>query len=329
MYATSCIIEIYRKAGRICKKNNSAIKFIFLFSGLFYSFMYVSAQDSINHAPILPARQIKVVTIIDFFTTFAGIHFINGQTSNEKNSLYLYYNLTINNKVNAGKFMMANYYFTEFGIKKYIDSITSISEDQYNFKNSLSYRFGKSRFALNIGTNSKSQYFRHVDYKKDSNGVIVSYLFSSYLSPGYHNFSAGLKYDVSEHCTFELGLVNGRKTRIKNQFIFESREANKLYGLDKGEVTKMEFGLNLVFTVPSHEILKNLYLENFSQFNVNKSDVRLLKDYKADINNAFHYKFLKHFRLTLRTKFLYDINVNQKPKVINSFTIGFYLNNTF
>lgn len=91
----------------------------------------------------------------------------------------------------------------------------------------------------------------------------------------------------------------------------------------------MEFGLNLILTIPSHEIVKNLYFENFSQFNVNRSDIKFLKYYKADINNAFHFKLLKHFRLTLRTKFLYDINANPKPMLVNSFTIGFYLNNTF
>ncbi len=304
-------------------------KHLLLYLILSHSFSNVSGQDSTNRALVIPERQIKAVTIIDFYTTFASIQFINGQTSNEKNSLYLYYNLTINNKVSAGKFMMSNYYFTEFGFKKFVDSISSISEDQYNFKNNLSYRFGKSRFAFNIVTNSKSQYFKHKDYKADSTGVMVPFLYTSYLSPGYNNLSAGIKYDAGDYCTIELGLVNGRKTRIKNQAIFETREAKKLYGLEKGEVTKMEFGLNLVFTVPSHEILKNLYLENFSQFNVNRSDIKFLKYYKADINNAFHFKLLKHFRLTLRTKFLYDINVNPKPKVINSFTIGFYLNNTF
>lgn len=304
-------------------------KYVFLYLVLSHSFSNVYGQDSTNRALVIPARQIKTITIIDFYTTFASIQFTNGQTSNEKNSLYLYYNLTINNKVSAGKFMMSNYYFTEFGFKKFADSISSISEDQYNFKNNLSYRFGKSRFAINIVTNSKSQYFKHKDYKADSTGVMVPYLYTSYLSPGYNNLSAGIKYDAGDYCAIELGLVNGRKTRIKNQAIFESREAKKLYGLEKGEVTKMEFGLNLVFTVPSHEILKNLYLENFSQFGVNRSDIKFLKYYKADINNAFHFKLLKHFRLTLRTKFLYDINVNPKPKVINSFTIGFYLNNTF
>lgn len=320
---------IYRKAGIKTRSSSRQFHQVFLILLLITPSIFVSGQDSISHATNLPPRQIKTVTIIDFFTTFAGINFINGQNTDERNSVYLYYNITINNKVKAGNFMMAYYYFTEFGFKKYFDSISSISEDQYNFKNTLSYRFGKSRYALNIGTNAKSQYFRHKDYKPDSTGSMEPYLFTSYLSPGYNNYSAGIKYEAGEHCTIELGLVNGRKTRMKNQSIFENRKATKLYGMNKGEVTKMEFGLNLVFTVPSHEIVKNLYFENFSQFNVNKTDIKLLKYYKADINNAFHYKFLKHFRFTLRTKCLYDMNINPKPKVINSFTLGFYLNNSF
>jgi hypothetical protein len=329
MYVISCLMLTYKKVGIKNKSKIGYIKNTLLFLIFFQLSIFVSGQDSINDASYLPPRQVKIVTVIDFYTTFAGIQFINGQTSNEKNSLYLYYNLIITNKVNAGKFMMTNYYFTEFGFKKFIDSITTISEDQYNFKNNLSYRFGKSRFAFNIVTNSKSQYFRHKDYKADSSGVMVPYLYTSFLSPGYNNLSAGIKYDAGDYYTIEFGLVNGRKTRIKNQAIFESRSANKLYGLEKGEVKKMEFGLNLILTIPSHEIAKNLYFENFSQFNVNRSDIKSLKYYKADINNAFHFKFLKHFRLTLRTKFLYDINANPKPMLVNSFTIGFYLNNTF
>lgn len=329
MCAISCLTWICNKIGTGIKDVGWQFQKIILVLFVVQPTICIFGQDSLAPLHTPSQRQVKMVTVIDFYTTFAGIHFVNGQTSSEKNSLYIYYNLTINNKVNAGKFVMANYYFTEFGFKKFIDSISSISEDQYNFKNTLSYRFGKSRFALNIGTNSKSQYFRHKDYKADSTGEMVPYLYSSYLSPGYNNLSAGIKYDAGDYCIIELGLVNGRKTRIKNQSLFESREATKLYGLAKGEVTKMEFGLNLVFTIPSHEIFKNLYLENFSQFNVNRADIKLLKYYKADINNAFHYKLLKHFRLSLRTKLLYDINVNPKPKVINSFTIGFYLNNTF
>jgi len=319
---------IYRKVGPKIKFTVNHLHTSILFLLFIQPFAFVCGQDSTCvSAP--PLRQIKTTTIIDFFTTFAGISFINGQTSDERNSLYLYYNLTVNNKVKYNNFIMTNYYFTEFGIKKYVDSITSISEDQYNFKNAVSYRFGKSKFLFNLSTNAKSQYFVHYDYRTDSTGNIVRYTYTDYRSPGYKNYSCGIKYELNEHCFFEFGLVNGRKTMIRNQNIFTSREANQLYGLKKGTSQKTEFGLNLVITVLSHEIVKNLYVENFSQFNVNKTDLRQLMYYKADINNAFHYKFLKHFRATLRTKILYDFNINSKPKLINSLTLGFYLNNVF
>ncbi|MGV8964272.1 MAG: hypothetical protein ACOH2V_12960 [Candidatus Saccharimonadaceae bacterium] len=286
-------------------------------------------QDTCSQSPATIERQITAVTIVDFFTTFTGVKYINGQTAAERNNLYFYYNLTINNKIKYGKFVMINYYFTELGIRDYKDSITCLPDDQYNFKNSVSFQFGKSKFALNISTNSKSQYFRHYDYKEDSTLRLVKYLYTAYLSPGYQNLSGGLKYEVNENLILEFGLVNGKKTKIKNQQIFTDREASQLYGLKKGTTKKTELGLNLVITIPPHEIFKNLYMENFSQFNVNKTDFKQLKYYRADINNAFHYIFLKHFRLTLRTLCLYDYAIYAKPKLVNNLSIGFYLNNTF
>lgn len=286
-------------------------------------------QDSCSQAPARAVKQITVVTMIDFFTTFTGISYINGLTSNEKNNLYLYYNLTINNKVKSGKFSMTNYYFTEFGLRDYADSVTSISEDQYCFKNSVSFQFWKSKFALNISANSKSQYFRHYEYKEDSAGNQIKYLYTAYLSPGYKNYSGGIKYDVNDSFTIEFGIVNGKMTKIKTQQIFDSRETDKLYGLEKGTTKKSEFGMNLILTATPNEILKNLYFENFSQFNINKSDISHLRYLKADINNAFHYVFLKHFRVTLRTICQYDLTISPRMKVINNLSIGFYLNNKF
>lgn len=292
-------------------------------------FASVSGQDTIKADTAQTLRQIKTTTNIDFFTTFAEISFINGQSRDEQGSFYLYYNLTINNQIKYNSFTISNYYFTELGIKNYFDSITSFSEDQYNFKNALSYKFGDSKFMLNLSTNAKSQYFKHYDYRTDSTGNLIRYTYTDYRTPGYINYSCGIKYEINENYHLEFGLINGRKTVIRNQSIFESRETNLLYGLEKGISQKTDFGLNLVITIITYEISKNLYFENFSQFNVNRTDIRQLKNYKADINNAFHLKFLKHFRLTLRTKFLYDINISDKPKLINSFTLGFYISNAF
>lgn len=317
--------KVYLKY-RYTVKQLRAITFILL---LIQPYTFVLGQDSIKEDPVKISRQIKTITNIDFFTTFSGISFVNGQSLDEQGSLYLYYNLTINNQVKYNSFALNSYYFTELGIKNYFDSLTSFSEDQYNFKNGISYKFGKSKFMLNISTNAKSQYFKHYDYKKDSTGNLIRYTFTDYRTPGYINYSFGIKYEINENYFLEFGLVNGRKTVIRNQNIFESREVNQLYGLERGMFQKTEYGLNLVITIITHEISKSLYFENFSQFNVNRKDINKLMNYKADINNAFHFKFLKHFRLTVRTKILYDINISDKPKIINSLTLGFYVSNTF
>lgn len=317
--------KVYLKY-RYTVKQLRAITFIFL---LIQPYTFVLGQDSIKEDPLKTSKQIKTITNIDFFTTFAGISFINGQSADEQGSFYLYYNLTINNQVKYNLFALNSYYFTELGIKIYFDSITSFSEDQYNFKNAISYKFGKSKFMLNISTNAKSQYFKHYDYKADSMGNLNRYIYTDYRTPGYINYSFGIKYEINENYFLEFGLINGRKTLIRNQTIFESREASQLYGLERGMHQKIEFGLNLVITIITHEISKSLYFENFSQFNVNKRDISQIIDYKADINNAFHFIFLKHFRLTVRTKILYDINISDKPKIINSLTLGFYVSNKF
>jgi len=330
MYVISCSMWICKIAGSQKNDNTRLFENILMALIVLLPSVCTCAQDTTNnYVPPLVKNQVTSVAVIDFFTTFSGINVINGETSNEFNNIYLYYNFSVNNKLKSGKFVMLTYYFTECGMRKYFDSITSISDDQYNFKNSISYRIRKSRFTFNLSISSKSQYFNHYDYKEDSLGKMERYLFTSYLSPGYSNFSGGLKYEFNDNCAIELGLVNGRNTKIRNQALFDSRGVNKLYGLDKGLSKKMEFGFNLIVSVPTHRIFKNFYVENFSQFNINRDKILDYKDYKVDINNAFHYKLFKSFRLSLRTKLIYDININTKPKIINYFTVGFYLNNMF
>ena len=329
MFAISFSMWTYRKAGILI---NKAILITVIYSLLLLTLVlpsYAGNQDTLSHKAGSNRKLISSVAVIDFFATFAGINIINEESNYERNSLTLYYNFSVNNKLSSGKFVMLNYYFTELGIKKYIDSISSISEDQYNFKNSISYRIRKSRFAFNLCINSKSQYFNHYNYRNDSLGNWQRYLYTSYRSPGYTNFSGGLKYEFRNNATLELGLVNGRRTRIRKQELFEIRGENQLYGITKGSSSKIALGFNLVFCLPSQQIVRNLYLEDFSQINVDKDNLSELENYVFDINNAFHYKFLKHLRLTLRTKLLYDIRINPKPRIINQLTFGFYLNNTF
>lgn len=285
--------------------------------------------DSCSEPVPNSARRITILTELDFFTTFTGVNYLNGRTDTERNNLYLYYNITLSNKVKAGNLSINSHYFNEFGLRDYRDSIQVVSEDQYTMKNSAAFRIPGAGISLNAAFVYKSQYFRHFEFRLDSNGKSEKYLYTSYLSPGYRNASVGLRIEPTAYFAVELGIVNGRKTKIRNQQIFETRQASKLYGLSKGTNSITEYGLNLIVTIQPHEILKNLYWENFTQINAAHTSLTRISGYKLDINNAFHYRFLRFFRLSLRTFCLYDSVISPKVTLATNLSLGFYLSNTF
>ncbi|MGI6341828.1 MAG: hypothetical protein ACOXZ9_02465 [Bacteroidales bacterium] len=264
----------------------------------------------------------------DFFASFSVSHVINKLASNEPGNIYLYYNTTVTNNIKYNKFSIDTYFYTDFGTKKYFDSISVISENQYNFRNAFLYQIGESKILFNMVLDIKSQFFRQYTYTNDSLGNTTKQLYSSYFSPGYRGFSGGLSY-VHKKFSVNLGLVNGMKTIVRNQKLYDERKTDNLYGVAKGEKSSLDFGLNLIFTLPVTKIAKNFYVENNSMFRVTNKNLGHLNRYCFDINNAFHYVFLKNFRISLRSKFMYDYQISDKINIVNNISLGFYFNNTF
>lgn len=271
--------------------------------------------------------KLYIRTTLDLFLTFNGIHFLNGKGSDGKSNLHFYYNFTVTNNIRSGNWSISSYFNCELGMKIHEDSISELSEDLFTFKNDLTYTLRDSKYALIVSFCTKSQFFSHYNYRFDSLNIIVRYLYSAYMSPGFFNYSGGFKYQINDHMIIEVGLVSSQKTKIRNQELYKTRMSESLYGIAKGEKMISEFGLTFTFNSLSHPIYKNVYWENFSQLNVNRQNHRLIKCYNLDINNAFHYRFLKYLRITLRTKVIYNHTISLKTKIVNTFTFGFYLNN--
>jgi hypothetical protein len=128
----------------------------------------------------------------------------------DKSHLYYYYCLNFRNDIKVGKLTLRSYFFNEFGIRKYKDSISAISEDMYNFRNSLLIPVGIKKLRLQVGISSKSQFWKHYDYREDNGGGLERYLFSSYLSPGYTYYTGGVSYSFWEQSSVELGLIGAQ-----------------------------------------------------------------------------------------------------------------------
>lgn len=297
-----------------------------LFLIILVNTLLAETNDTIKQKSI--KKNFKLIdATTDFYTTLNGTKSKNTQEEILKNNIHFYYNFTVQNRTNFRKVKLTNYFFNEFGIRNFQDSIVAITEDIYNFKNSLSIPIKKSKFAFNFTVSNKSQFWKHYTFKPDSNKKYNKSLYTSYLSPGYTIYSGGIRFNFWNYSSIELGIASGRTTKIKNQDIFSERNATKLYGLNSGRRKKTVFGFHFLVNISTKKLFKNFYMEQFSQVFMDKDSLLKIKSYNIDINNAFHYVFLKYVRLSLRTKILYDAAVFTDPTLIQQISIGFYLNN--
>src|SRR5688500_2482252 len=89
--------------------------------------------------PAVPPKKMKLELTGDFFTVASAIDTRNLLEGLEPNNIHFYYSVNLNNRIRFKKFKLSSYFFNEYGIRYYFDSITSISEDIFNLKNSLSF----------------------------------------------------------------------------------------------------------------------------------------------------------------------------------------------
>lgn len=280
-----------------------------------------------------PSNEIQPVPILtnvlmyDFFTTFTASKYEHGETNDEKNQLYFYYNISINDAFITRFFIWRLYVFNEYGIKYYMDSINTKSDDRYMIRNMLQFPLVK-KLKLNVSANIQSQLWKTYNYRKDTKtGTMDRYLYTDYFSPGYIIYAFGVSYNFYKFATVDIGLVGGRITKIKNQDIFADRKVKTLYGVSEGEHKKVEYGLNLNVNAPPVAINKNVGWELNTTVFAPKDSLGSVKGWTLSLNNAFHFIFLSHLRFTWRTQLAYDSRIQKDVFIANQFSIGFYINN--
>lgn len=265
--------------------------------------------------------------IYDFFTTLNAVTYENEQSSTQHDELNFYYNTTINNIFKTKYFTIRSYMFNEFGIRYFIDSITNKAQDQHEVRNNVQIPL-KKNLKLNLGFTVKTQLWRHFEYRPDSSGNgLQRYLYTDYFSPGYMLYTCGFSLSFMRNAVLDIGLVGGKTTKIKNQNIFDDRRATTLYGLQKGETKKFNYGINVQLNVPPQKIGKHFGWECYTTAFVTKEQIGRLKGYTIDATNVFHYLFLKNLRVTLRTTVKYDELLSDKIFMMNMLSVGFYLSN--
>lgn len=267
------------------------------------------------------------IFIYDFFTSFSLLNFQNAIDNEQKNQLNFYYNGTINNTLKAKKFTYKFFLFNEYGFKHFIDSTTIKNQDAFTVRNTMQIPFLHRSLLFNISFDIKSQLWHAYNVRQSLSGNTERYLYTDYFSPGYKIFSMGLSFITKHAINIDIGIVGGKITKIRNDNLYETRKSTILYGVERGEVKKTDFGINIAINAPMRNLKRNIAWECNAIIFALKSDVFVLNAYTFDINNAFHFLFLKHLRLSVRTQIKYDKNIQSSIYSMNTFTLGFYINN--
>jgi len=265
--------------------------------------------------------------IYDFFFTVNAIAFENRQTSDQHDELNFYYNTTINDIFRTKYFTYRAYMFNEYGLKYYIDSLTTKGQDRHEVRNSVQIPL-KKFLKVSAGFTVKTQLWKQYLYNIDTGtGDINRSLYTAYFSPGYILYTGGISFNFLKNASVDIGIAGGTTTKIKNQHIFEDRKAERLYGLERGERKRFVYSFNVLLNVPPQMLTKHIGWECHALVSSEKEQIGRLKGYKVDATNVLHYMFLKNLRISLRTTMQYDEKVNDKIFMMNMLSIGFYLFN--
>ena len=264
---------------------------------------------------------------LDFFTSLLGSYWKNPPMRNgDNNYVYLYYNLNISNQFTSRSLAINILCTNELGFKKYLDSIHVKPEDLYTLRIDLCKTI-KKNLSISISDQVKTQLWNDWIYTTDTSLHLQRQLYSSYFSPGYYMYNAGLSLRFWKSSRFDLGLVGGQITRMRNQEIYSSRNETVLYGVQQGKRKQTAFGISLRVNIPPHCIRKFLYWENAGRLFIHSEHLTDYSTYQLEMTTGIHVLFLRYLRIGIRTKLNYDPAIDSRISVGHILLFGFYLSN--
>lgn len=284
----------------------------------------VQKQTHMKNPPNKKKLTYHYLLYYDFYTTLTALHNKNLLNTGEVNNIYFYYNIDVKSNLQVMQCKWDMYFFNDYGLRHFFDSVTTKTQDQLTLKNNIYYPIWKKRIFLSLQANTQTKMFNTYQYRQPNQ---ERYLFDGFMSPGIIYYSGGLTIECKGNATIQIGLGSSKVTKIKNQRIFDSRGTEVINGLSKGQKKKDEFGLTFGGVLPMQSLGKRWHWEMAGNAFMPMNHWKDIRYGTIDLNNVFHFCFLKYVRLSLRTKLKYDREQGEKMGMTNQLSLGFYLNN--
>jgi hypothetical protein len=256
---------------------------------------------------------------LDYTLSANCLLLVNDQHGNRANQAGMQQNLQVRYSVDRGKrFVFSTNLSHNLGFRYLFDSITELNQDDNLLTTRLDLAFAR-RWTLTFTSNITSRLFRSYDYRKDGTGQQVKVMNSSFLTPLVWLFSWGIGYSHPSFGKVNLGITGGKFTFIRETRIFEWREVDSYYGVEKGHNHLLEYGMMFQLLIDK-DLVNSLHW---------KCDLSLFKNYNAPVDfslkSLFGFKINKYLKTSLSTKILYEEKLSRQLQMENLLSIGFYI----
>jgi hypothetical protein len=203
------------------------------------------------------------------------------------------------------------------GFRLFFDSITYIHTDDNVLTTRINVRMARI-LAATFCSDLSTGIFNHFEYRDDGKGTRIKICTGSFLTPMVWTLSAGLGLQLKAFGTLNFGISSARLTFLADRSVFDLPDLLEFHGVPRDRNHVFEYGLSLGLMI-SRTILNTVHWD---------FDLKLFKEYRspADITveNNLNIRFLKFLNAGLKTRVLYDEEVNKKVQMENILSMGFF-----
>ncbi len=251
--------------------------------------------------------------------------FSNWQTGGD-NSFAGNLNANYDFNYKKGDWTLDNKLLASYGLTNTKNDGTRKSDDRLELNSILGKKL-KKNWSASFFMNFKTQFSDGYDYTDDFLGDNENFLTSGLFKPAYWSFGPGFLWKKSDNLYVNIAPITTKFTFLFDEIytfnsdthLFESSNDVKTFGVDPGDTSLFEFGLNLR-AYYKFDLMKNISMENMLSLYSNYLEKPQNVDIDYTMNLVMKINNLFSTNLTFQT--IYDDNAYSGFQVREVFGLG-------
>lgn len=264
-----------------------------------------------------PPLKLRFTSTTEYAFSVSGSLLVNWQKDQRANQVALQHSLrhrsVLTNNLNL---VLTTCILHNLGLQCFFDSITRFSPDENTLDTRLDLRIGRF-LSASLSANLTTRLFNGYEYLPNDSGLQVRILTSAFMTPVTLMLSAGITVQWKQFGTLTAGLSGGKLTGVVNRQIWETRDGETFYGVQRSKGYLVEYGWTLQVLIDR---------DLFPRVHWN-CDLLLFKNPARppdlSMRNYFGIKINRFLCAGIQTRLYYEAQLSPAIQLENLVSLGF------